>query len=278
MRDYVRRILSAYYDVTAVANGQEALVCALDNPPDLVLSDVMMPRLDGFGLLKALRNAPHTRTIPIVLLTARAGEEARVEGLTEGADDYIVKPFDARELLARVSAHVELARSRQEASHREQELRREAEAARAQAERLLRQFTESENHYRLIAHATSDALWDRDLVTGETGWTGALQALFGYEASEINQDTTWWSNHIHPEDRERVLSSIHALIKSGEQFWSDEYRFRRRDETYAYILDRGYVMRDEAGAPVRMVGEIIDLTARWQEEDASLRLAAIVES
>jgi PAS domain S-box-containing protein len=118
MRDYVRRLLSTEYEVVTVANGEEALTSALANPPDLVLSDVMMPVLDGFGLLKALRAHPSTRALPVILLSARAGEEASVEGLGAGADDYLVKPFSAKELLARVGAHLALRRERLRAHER----------------------------------------------------------------------------------------------------------------------------------------------------------------
>jgi signal transduction histidine kinase/CheY-like chemotaxis protein len=126
MRDYVRRLLQARYEVTAVSNGEEAVQAALANPPDLVLTDVMMPVLDGFGLLQALRSHQRTKVLPIILLSARAGEESRVEGLDAGADDYLVKPFTARELLARVEAHLSLAR-----------LRRQAEQARDLSEKRL---------------------------------------------------------------------------------------------------------------------------------------------
>lgn len=110
MRDYVRRLLSAHYNVETVADGQTALAAARARRPDLVLADVMMPKLDGFGLLRELRADPETRTLPVILLSARAGEEARVEGLEAGADAYLVKPFSARELLAQVSARLELGR------------------------------------------------------------------------------------------------------------------------------------------------------------------------
>jgi DNA-binding response OmpR family regulator len=106
MREYVKRLPGERYRVTVVANGQEALDAALSDPPDLILSDVMMPRLDGFQLLAELRTRPETKTIPLILLSARAGEESRVEGLGAGADDYLIKPFTARELLARVGAHL----------------------------------------------------------------------------------------------------------------------------------------------------------------------------
>ncbi len=91
--------------VEAVADGAEALRRIEADPPDLVLSDVMMPRLDGFDLLRAIRARPRLASLPVILLSARAGEESRVEGLGQGADDYLVKPFSARELVARVSAH-----------------------------------------------------------------------------------------------------------------------------------------------------------------------------
>ena len=116
MRDYVRRLLAPRYDVEAAADGQAALETARRRRPDLVLTDVMMPRLDGFGLLRALRADADLRDVPVVLLSARAGEEAKVEGLEAGADDYLTKPFSARELLARVSTNLELARARRQAA------------------------------------------------------------------------------------------------------------------------------------------------------------------
>ena len=114
MRHYVARLLGGSYEVLAVPDGQAALEAARASPPDLVLSDVMMPRLDGFGLLRALRADEGTRSVPVILLSARAGEEAAVEGLDAGADDYLVKPFSARELVARVRTHLEMAKQRRE--------------------------------------------------------------------------------------------------------------------------------------------------------------------
>jgi signal transduction histidine kinase len=133
MRGYVFRLLSPHFDVEAVSDGRQALDRALNRPPDLILSDIMMPGLDGFALLKALRTESSTRTLPVILLSARAGEESRVEGIEAGADDYLVKPFTARELLARVTTHLAMSRLRRQAAERERELRREAEAARERA-------------------------------------------------------------------------------------------------------------------------------------------------
>ncbi|NYE60680.1 signal transduction histidine kinase [Duganella sp. 1224] len=102
MRDYLQRLLRGQWQVEVCNNGVEALAAVARHAPDLILSDVMMPQLDGFGLLAALRAQPATRDIPFMLLSARAGEEARLEGLQAGADDYLVKPFSARELAARI--------------------------------------------------------------------------------------------------------------------------------------------------------------------------------
>lgn len=132
MRGYTGRLLRERYEVIAVSNGAEALRSALATPPDLILSDIMMPELDGFGLLKELRAHPETRTIPVVLVSARAGEESRVEGLSSGADDYLIKPFTARELLARVAAHLSMNRRR-----------REAEQALKESQATLQSFYES---------------------------------------------------------------------------------------------------------------------------------------
>ena len=106
MREYLRGLLQARWSVDVVANGQEALDSARERPPDLVITDVMMPALDGFGLLRELRLEERTARVPVILLTARAGEEARIDGWTAGADDYLVKPFSARELMARVEAQL----------------------------------------------------------------------------------------------------------------------------------------------------------------------------
>jgi PAS domain S-box-containing protein len=115
LRDYMRRILSqAGHEVTVAVDGQDALETVRASVPDLIVSDVMMPRLDGFGLLRELRADPALRETPVLLLSARAGEEARVSGLESGADDYLTKPFSARELLARVAGNLQLARLRRE--------------------------------------------------------------------------------------------------------------------------------------------------------------------
>ena len=115
MRDYLTRLLCQRWQVEAVSDGKSAIAAARRRRPDLVLTDVMMPHVDGFDLLKSLKSDRATRSIPVIMLSARAGEESRIEGLEAGADDYLVKPFSARELMARVATHLQIASLREAA-------------------------------------------------------------------------------------------------------------------------------------------------------------------
>jgi signal transduction histidine kinase len=151
MRAYVSRLLRPHWTVVTAGDGVEALEQLERLQPDLVLSDVMMPRLDGFGLLAAIRAEERTCDMPVVLLSARAGEESRIEGVNASANDYLVKPFTARELIARVRAQTYLARLRREAK---QAIRSAEQTKRAAVEALNRQLTlESEELRALFEQA-----------------------------------------------------------------------------------------------------------------------------
>src|SRR5712692_6461043 len=121
LRDYLRRLLQQHWTVEVVEDGMKALAAARANVPDLVLADVMMPHLDGFQLLRELRADERTMAIPVVMLSARAGEEARIDGLAAGVDDYLIKPFSSREVLARVRSQLEMVRMRREVNRRAME-------------------------------------------------------------------------------------------------------------------------------------------------------------
>jgi PAS domain S-box-containing protein len=135
----------------------------------------------------------------------------------------------------------------------------------------------SEDRFQLVARATNDALWDWDLLSNALWWNEGVLTLFGYSADEVGPDISWWYEHLHPEDKEKIIPSVHAVINSGEQFWSGEYRFRRADRSYADVFDRGYVMRDKNGSPVRMIGAIMDITERKRTEDELRRYAKRLE-
>jgi signal transduction histidine kinase len=202
MRQYVADLLGRYYDVVTVPDGEAALEAVRTTPPDLVLSDIMMPRLDGFGLLRELRADERTARLPIILLSARTGEEAAVGGLDAGADDYLVKPFSARELLARVRTHVELARQRRAwESELEQRVKdRTAELATA-VERLA-----AENSRREVTERKLQAAYDELRLTQQAVLQQERLSALGQMASGIAHDI---SNAISP-----IALYVESLLQS----------------------------------------------------------------
>jgi diguanylate cyclase (GGDEF)-like protein len=240
MRRHIARLLRRSYEVLAVADGEAALAAALSTPPDLVLSDVMMPRLDGFGLLKALRADERTRQLPVILLSARAGDEAAVEGLDAGADDYLVKPFSTRELLARVRAHLELARQRREL---ERELEQRVEARTAEVARLTRvlQMLSGINTALLRIQDRDKVMTEAcRLAQGVGGYALAMAALIN-PTTRMARPVGWagWDFLERPEEeipvtnRESDDSSLMGrVMRTGEAMLCEDIG------RFPYVIDR----------------------------------------
>ena len=131
------------------------------------------------------------------------------------------------------------------------------EDRRAQA--VLRETSE---RLRLAGRATNDAIWDWDLRRNHVLWNEALTHAYGHDLAQVAPTGDWWLSHVHPEDRDRIFASIHVVIDGTGSDWTDEYRFARADGSYADVLDRGYVIRDAEGAPIRMIGALLDQSAR----------------
>ena len=244
--DYLRRLLSLRYKVLATTNGEEALSAALGEPPDLVLSDVSMPRLDGFGLLRALRSNEATRTVPLILISGRAGQDSIVEGLESGADDYLVKPFSARELLARVGTHLQLSRMRRE----------------------VRQATlENEDRLRFALETGLAGAWDLDLVDHTTHRSLEHDRIFGYDQLLPQWTYEMFLDHVLSEDRAAVDEKFRAA-KASFSDWSFECRIRRVDGEFRWIWAVGRHRNDGSGKPRRMSGIIQDITERKRIEEA----------
>ena len=246
MREYVRRLLAEQYDVTAVADGREALDTARREPPDLVLTDVMMPGLDGFGLLRALRADPRTAELLVVLLSARAGEEARVEGLEAGADDYLTKPFGSKELLARVGAHLELARLRR---------RTTAAVLRGSQERL---------RVALAASDTGTFRWEPS--TGRfLECDDNLKRLFGLDPGGAVRVTEDFLARVHPDDLPQLAQALDQC-RQGADF-ETAYRVVLPGGGVRWLYGRGKNQRD-AGNPAYLVGACTDITKRKRVQEA----------
>jgi PAS domain S-box-containing protein len=247
MRAYVRDLLSPAYQVEAVADGQLALEAARRERPDLVLSDIMMPRLDGLGLLRALRNDESLRGVPVILLSARAAEEARVEGLDAGADDYLLKPFSARELLARVGARLELTR-----------MRRESEQA----------LREREEQLRLATEAAEVGLWDVDVTNDKLYWPSRVKAMFGI-SPEVPVSMADFYAGLHPADRERTSEAFAAALDPKLRAVYDvEYRtVGKEDGLVRWVAAKGRGMFDSNGLCVRVIGTAIDISVRKHVEE-----------
>ncbi|MBC7896366.1 MAG: response regulator, partial [Cytophagaceae bacterium] len=222
MRQYVARLLSEHVRVEVAADGEAALALIRQRTPDLVLTDVMMPRLDGFGLLAAIRADAGTSTIPVIMLSARAGEESRVEGMEAGADDYLVKPFSGRELIARVTAHLQMARMRREATEALQESHARFEAL-FDAAPMGVYLVDSQLRLR---HVNRSA---RPLF-------GGVDPLVGRTFAEVMHEL--WP----APDVDKIIAPFQHVLDTGESYHVPEYagalRHREPPEFYEWELHR----------------------------------------
>ena len=249
MREYLTRLLGDQYEVHAVADGQQALEAAHQLRPALVLADVMMPRLDGLGLLRAIREDSALCSTPVILVSARAGEESRVEGLQADADDYLVKPFTSPELLARVATHMKMAQLRRVAAEREERLR---------------DLGERERESRLIVDSIP-GLIATFTPAGELEFVNRpSHDYFGRTFEELQGWAT--GGMTHPEDLPRVLERFSQSIASGDPF-EFEVRARRHDDAYRWFQARGCPLRDSNGHIVRWYCLLIDIDERKRAEE-----------
>ncbi len=244
LREYLKRLLAPYYRIHAVANGVSALEWASENMPDLVLSDVMMPELDGFGLLRHLRSEPRTSSIPFILLSARAGEEAAVEGLGAGADDYLIKPFSARELMARVDTHIRLA-----------EVRRQAAA-------LVR---ESDLRFRRLFEANIIAVAFGDFNGPVLDANQAYLDLVGFTRADLVRGDIFWDRMTPPEHRELDLRAQRQLRESGT-CTPYEKDYIRKDGSRVTVLIGAAFLQEPYDTQNSFVAFCLDLTEQKKIE------------
>ena len=140
--------------------------------------------------------------------------------------------------------------------------------ARREAERLADDLRDVQERDRLLERATNDAIWDWDIQSGRLVWNEAVQAMFRYSGEALTPKLDWWLERLHSEDRRRVWNGREAAVQTGGEFWADEYRFRRGDGTFAYVIDRGFIIHDRQGVAIRMIGSMVDITAQREAEEA----------
>jgi PAS domain S-box-containing protein len=254
MRDYVGRLLETQgYTVEAVADGEAALTSARRSPPDLVLTDVMMPKLDGFGVLRGIRSDLKLAGTPVLMLSARAGEEAKVEALDAAADDYLAKPFAARELLARVNSNIQMAA-----------VRREAARSVLQSEQ---RFVMSQERLSLALSTGRIAIYDWDVDSDRISIQGPLSEVFGvaFEDAANGLPLNTIVEGIHPDDRQSVMAQIAHTVET-EQPFETEYRVRGSGKQRT-VLSRGHIEKNRSGQRL-FSGALIDVTEEKAAEQA----------
>jgi signal transduction histidine kinase/DNA-binding response OmpR family regulator len=246
LRDYLRRLLSPHYRLEVVADGNAALAAVAGRKPDLVLTDVMLPGLDGLQLLKKLRSDAETSTIPVIMLSARAGEESRIEGLSTGADDYLIKPFSARELLARIEAHLNMARYRGEAT---------------------KALQESEERFRAFVTASSDVIYRMSPDWKE------MRRLEGKDfiADTDSPSERWLSKYIYAEDQSAVTAAIRDAIKNKSAF-DLEHQIIRVDGSLGWTHSRAIPILGADGEISEWFGTARDVTERKRAEETQTLL------
>ena len=249
MRDYLRRLLADQYRVETVADGESAATLVERQAPDLILSDVMMPRLDGFGLLKRLRSNPRTAGVPVILLSARAGEESRVEGMQAGADDYLVKPFTAQELRVRVAALLQVTR-----------LRRESQEA----------IRQSEERFRLFMNNSPTTAYIKDAEGHYLYISETVERQFGRPLSEWIGRTDY---EIFPAAEAKVVrENDQQVLTSGNSGEFEEISTRR--DGVRHYLSFKFPLREPDGRQL-LGGMSIDITDRKRAEDDRERFFAV---
>ena len=266
MRRYFHSLLDHRYAVETVADGEQALAAVQRRKPALVLADVMMPKVDGFALLRTLRLDPDTQAIPVIMVSARAGENEVVEGMEHGADDYLVKPFSSRELLARVHAHIELARIRREAADKERALRAEADSQRALLETVLNQMPAGV----VVAKAPSG-----EVVLANSQAEQILQRPV-HELRNVEEYSEYRLFRIDGTPYSTPEQPLARSVLKGEIVSGEELRYLCPDGTFRVLFTNSAPIRGETGTIVASVVTFQDITELRRAQEELLRQSSNV--
>jgi diguanylate cyclase (GGDEF)-like protein/PAS domain S-box-containing protein len=232
-----RRLARKGYAATAAASGREALALLQQHAFDLVLLDIMMPKLDGMAVLKIIRETFTATQLPVIMVSAKDESEDIVGALGLGANDYVTKPIDFPIVFARI--HAQLSRKK--------------------AEEALR---ESEERYALAMRGANDGLWDWDLRTNDMYFSPRWKEMLGCQESDIEDSLVAWLARVHPEDRTRLETALGMHLAGQTAHFEHEHRMLHQDGTYRWVISRGLAVRDHTGNVTRMAGSQTDITER----------------
>jgi len=240
--------------IHTVSNSQQAFTLAIHESPSLILLDIRMPNMDGFGLCAQLKNNPQTQHIPIIFLSALDNTEDKLHAFDAGGVDYITKPFHAAEVLARIRTHLQICRMQEELTLRNQ-------AMQLMEERL-----------NLALEAAENGLWDitlyhGDPMRGRAYFSPRYCAMLGYPPNGLPGNLETWKNLVHPDDLSQVTQQIQAHISGSKAMFQAEYRMRHCQGHWIWVQARGKVVaRDQDGNALRAIGIHVDITQRKKNE------------
>lgn len=276
MRLYLKHILSDHWDVQLAVNGAVALEMIAIDKPDLILTDIMMPKIDGLQLIKAIRCDDKYKAIPIILLSARAAEESRIEGLEQGADDYLTKPFSAKELIAHVNKHLQIGRIRCELENEVVVRTKKLQQANIDLLQKINELKHSENNlleskegYRILAEVAPVGIirFDKEFNILFINNQGCL--IMALKADQIKNND--WIKFIHPEDRENISTTWRQAIAEKATRLKNDFRILQPNGTSIWVTAEIAAEYNVGGEITSYVGVITDISERKELE----RLTAI---
>ena len=261
----------AGYKILVAKRGESALKKLQKISPDLVLVDVMMPALDGFETCQRLKESTETKDIPVIFMTAQKEPIDKIKGLKIGAVDYITKPFQKEEVLARIENQLKITR-----------LSKQLEEQNRQLQQEINTRWKTEQRLELVIRAANDGFWDWNLESGEIYISPRCKEILGYSDEELANEFASWEKHVFPEDRIAALKLVEDYNFGKVSRFESTQRFRHKDGSCVHILVRALHLKDADGQVSRMIGAYTDITEITKATEAlqqsHLLLAGVLNS
>lgn len=261
-KSLAKELKAERFAVTDVASGIDAIGALQKLQFNIVITDLMMEGIDGFGVLKAVKElAPLTR---IIVITGYGDLRTAIDAMHLGADDFLVKPFEMEELIFRIRRCLEKRNLIEMLMEKTQQLEKEIQRRGNIEERLV----QSDNRFRLALDVSSNGVWDRNLITGKTYHGENWFRTLGYSPEEEPE----FEDILHPEDKERVFKLADEHFRGKKSIYEAELRLRDKSGQWKWVLSRGRVVEwDEHGRALRVVGTITDIDRLKRLESRLLR-------